>query len=81
MSTEKKDSALSLTHAMRLKRSGWQNCLLLTMQNKPNLSSQFEPEEDDLDEYDNVRIHKNNRKSSSDRHDKKKIRKFSKYDY
>jgi len=51
------------------------------MQNKPNLSSQFEPEEDDLDEYDNVRIHKNNRKSSSDRHDKKKIRKFSKYDY
>ena len=51
------------------------------MQNNQNLSSQFESDDEDLEEYENVRIHKNNRKSSSDRHDKKKIRKFSKYDY
>jgi CRISPR/Cas system CSM-associated protein Csm4 (group 5 of RAMP superfamily) len=44
-----------------------------------NLSSQFPDEEEEL--YEDYHIHKENRKSSNDRKEKKKIKKFSKYDY
>ena len=44
-----------------------------------NLSSQFPDDEEEL--YEDYHIHKENRKSSNDRREKKKIKKFSKYDY
>jgi|688.fasta_scaffold1871785_1 hypothetical protein len=52
------------------------------MNQNNNLSKQFLQEEDDLEgHYKDLHIHKENRKSSNDRKEKKKIKKFSKYDY
>lgn len=49
------------------------------MDQKQNLSDQFL--EEDGEEYGDLHFRKSNRKSSIDRKDKKKIRKFAKYDY
>ncbi len=50
------------------------------MDSNKNLSNQF-LEEHDEDEYTDLHFRKGNRKASNDRKEKKKIRKFAKYDY
>ena len=52
------------------------------MNQNNNLGKQFLQKDEDAEgQYRDFRIHKENRKSSNDRKEKKKIRKFSKYDY
>ena len=50
------------------------------MDSKKNLGNQF-LEENGEDEYTDLHFRKGNRKSSNDRKEKKKIRKFAKNDY
>lgn len=52
------------------------------MNQNNNLGKQFLQKDEDVEgQYRDFHIHKENRKSSNDRKEKKKIRKFSKYDY
>lgn len=51
------------------------------MEDKKTLSSQFDDEYGEDGHYEDLHFRKSNRKDSHDRKEKKKIKKFSKYDY
>ena len=52
----------------------------MNQDNNNRFGKQFSEEPED-EEYDDLHYRKINRKDSNDRREKKKIRKFSKYDY